>query len=94
MSEAALAMDMEIFATDASGQRKFATTIPRDATWADAIKVLVPKMGLSAKDANGRPLEYQAFSKRESHHLRSTETIGETLRPGDEISVLPDINAG
>ena len=94
MSEAAVAMDLEILASDASGQRKFKTTVARSATCGDVIDVLVKKMGLRAKDSNGRPLDYQAFSKRESRHLRSSETIGESLQAGDEIAVLPDVQAG
>lgn len=94
MTEAAMNVDIDLFATDASGQRKFAISFPRTAKVRDLIGALIPQMGLSAKDTSGRPLDYQAFSKRESCHLHGAETIGDALQAGDEISLLPDIQAG
>lgn len=94
MSEAMATADMRLCASDASGQRKYSISFPRAAKIRDLIKALIPAMGLSAKDSSGRPLSYQAFSKRDSCHLRGTETVGEALLPGDEISLLPDIQAG
>ena len=94
MSGAAINIDIPLFATDASGQRRFAVNFPRTARVRDLIEALIPQMGLSTKDTGGRPLDYQAFSKRDSHHLRGSETIGEALQAGDEISLLPDIQAG
>lgn len=94
MNEAVASMDIDLRASDASGQRKYRISFPRTAKIRDLIKTLIPEMGLSAKDTVGRPVAYQAFSKRNSCHLRGEETIGETLQPGDEISLLPDIQAG
>lgn len=94
MSEAAMNMDLPLYASDASGQRKFAVSFPRTARVRELIDALIPQMGLSSKDTNGRALDYQAFSKRDSCHLRGTETIGEVLQAGDEIALLPDIQAG
>lgn len=86
---------LALVASDASGQRKFSiNNFPRSARVRDLIDTLIPKMGLSAKDTSGRPLNYQAFSKRDSYHLRSSDTVGRTLQDGDEISLLPDIQAG
>ena len=55
---------------------------------------LLPQMGLSANDSEGRPLDYQAFTRDEHFHLRGSDTVGEALQDGEEISVLPDIAAG
>ncbi|MDC1287357.1 hypothetical protein N8198_05680 [Gammaproteobacteria bacterium] len=94
MSEAAI-KSFDLFATDASGQRKFSiNNFPRSAKIRDLIKALVPKMGLNTTDTVGRPLDYQVFSKRESCHLRGSDSVGKTLQDGDEISLLPDIQAG
>ena len=60
----------------------------------DLIKALIPQMGLSSNDSAGRPLDYQAFTKNEGIHLRGFETVGDALKSGDEISLLPDIQAG
>jgi hypothetical protein len=94
MNEAAMT-GLDLFASDASGQRRFSiANFPRTARIRDLIRALIPQMGLSVRDSTGRPLDYQAFSKRESCHLRGSDTVGETLQPGDEISLLPDIQAG
>ena len=85
----------DLYATDASGQRKYSITdFPRSAKICDLIKALIPKMGLNTKDTGGRPLDYQVFSKRESCHLRGSDSVGKALQDGDEISLLPDIQAG
>jgi hypothetical protein len=91
------AMDggLNLFASDASGQRTFSVNnFPRTARVRDLIKALIPRMGLSGKDSSGRPLDYQAFSKRESCHLRGSDTLERVLQDGDEVSLLPDIQAG
>lgn len=94
MSEAAM-KGFDLYASDASGQRKFSiTNFPCTAKIRDLIKMLIPQMGLNANDSSGRPLDYQVFSKRESCHLHASDTIGKALQDGDEISLLPDIQAG
>ena len=94
MSDATTA-GLELFASDATGQRKFSIRdFPRAAKIRDLIKALIPQMGLTTRDSTGRALDYQAFSKREQCHLRATETVGDALQDGDEISLLPDIQAG
>ena len=94
MSEA-VNTGLDLYASDASGQRKFSiSNFPRTAKIRDLIKALIPQMGLSSEDTNGRALNYQGFSKRESCHLRGSDTVGKVLQDGDELSVLPDIQAG
>ncbi len=94
MSEA-VSTGLDLYASDASGQRKFSVSnFPRTAKIRDLIKTLIPQMGLSAKDTNGGALDYQAFSKREHCYLRGSDTVGKVLQDGDELSVLPDIQAG
>jgi hypothetical protein len=94
MSET-VSMGLDLYASDASGQRKFSiTNFPPTAKIRDLIKALLPQMGLSSTDTAGRPLDYQAFSKRKHCHLRGSDTIGKALQNGDEISLLPDIQAG
>jgi hypothetical protein len=85
----------DLIAVDASDQRSFSIrNFSRAATIADLVGTLIPKMGLSTRDSAGRPLNYQAFSKRNGAHLLGHDTVGEALQPGDRISILPDIQAG
>ena len=94
MSEA-MSIGLNLFASDASGQRKFSVSnFPRTARIGDLVKSLIPQMGLSSKDTGGRPLAYQAFSRREHSHLRGSDTVGKVLLDGDEILLMPDIQAG
>jgi hypothetical protein len=94
MSEA-MSASLALYASDATGQRRFSVnSFPTTAKIRDLIKALIPQMGLNSTDTAGRALNYQAFSKREHVHLRSSDTVGEALRDGDEISLLPDIQAG
>ncbi len=86
---------LDLFARDALGQRPFEIrNFSRTAKISDLIKALIPQMGLSSNDSAGRPLDYQAFTKNEGIHLRGFETVGDALKSGDEISLLPDIQAG
>jgi len=95
MSSQAMSNGLDLYARDASGQRRFSVSnFPRTARIRDLVKTLIPQMGLSSNDSAGRPLAYQAFSRREHCHLRGSDTVGQALLDGDEISVLPDIQAG
>lgn len=90
-----VAAGLDLFASDASGQRKFSiNNFPRTARIRDLIKALIPQMGLNTSDTAGRTLNYQAFSRREQCHLRGSDVVGGALQDGDEISLLPDIQAG
>ena len=91
----ATSIGLDLYASDASGQRRFSVSnFPRTARIRDLVKSLIPQMGLSSNDTAGRPLDYQAFSRRENCHLRGSDTVGKALLDGDEISLLPDIQAG
>ena len=95
MSSQPMSNGLDLYARDASGQRRFSVSnFPRTARIRDLVKTLIPQMGLSSNDSAGRPLAYQAFSRRERCHLRGSDTVGKALLDGDEISVLPDIQAG
>ena len=86
---------LDLIAVDASEQRSFSIkNFSATAKVGDLIKALIPTMGLSTTDSAGRPLNYQAFSKRDGAHLLADDEVGEALRSGDRISVLPDIQAG
>ena len=94
MSQATSA-GLALYASDATGQRRFTiNNFPRTAKVHDLVEALIPQMGLNSRDTAGRPLNYQAFSKREQYHLRATDTVGDMLRDGDEVALLPDIQAG
>ncbi len=95
MSSEAMSLGLDLYASDASGQRKFSVSnFPRTARIHDLVESLIPQMGLSSNDSAGRPLAYQAFSRREHCHLRGSDTVGKALLDGDEVAILPDIQAG
>ncbi len=95
MSSEAMSNGLDLYARDASGQRRFSVSnFPRTARIRDLVKTLIPQMGLSSNDSAGRPLAYQAFSRREHCHLRGSDTVGKALLDGDEVAILPDIQAG
>jgi len=95
MSSEAMSIGLDLYAFDASGQRKFSVSkFSPTARIRDLVRTLIPQMGLSTNDTAGRPLDYQAFSRREHSHLRGSDTVGKVLLDGDEISLLPDIMAG
>jgi len=86
---------ISLTASDAAGQRRFAiNNIPQEAKVRDLIAALQSQMRLSASDSSGRPVDYQAFNKTDGSHLRGDDTVGAVLREGDEVSLLPDIQAG
>jgi hypothetical protein len=90
-----MSLGLDLYASDASGQRRFSVSnFPRTARIHDLVESLIPQMGLSSNDSAGRPLAYQAFSRREHCHLRGSDTVGEALLDGDEVAILPDIQAG
>ena len=60
----------------------------------ELIRGLVPRMGLPTADASGAAQAFHAFLERDGRHLRSSETVGEALRDGDEIVLHPDVQAG
>ena len=94
MSEAMTA-SIDLFASDASGQRRYAMSdVAPTTSIRDLIGALIPRMGLSWNDSEGRAMDYQAFAKRDGSLLRSEELVGRSLKDGDEISLLPDIQAG
>lgn len=93
--EAVARTGLDLEAVDASGQRKFKVSdFPRTARVSDLIETLIPQMGLNNNDSSGRPLDYQAFSRRTSAHLRAADRVGDVLEQGDSISLLPDVQAG
>lgn len=91
----AMTTGVDLTLYDASGQRKFSLNgFPKSATIQELIRAACARMGLSLSDNGGRSVEYQAFNKTDGYHLRGTETVGETLTTGDEVTLLPDIQAG
>lgn len=92
---AAVAMKFNLTARDTTGQRRFSVQdLHEDTTVQELIQGLVPRMGLPAQDSVGAPQSFHAFLERDGRHLRPSETVGKSLREGDEIILHPDVQAG
>jgi hypothetical protein len=80
---------------DVSGQnRKRVSGIPTDAQVSEVVKRLLADMHLPDADAEGRPVTYTARLEREARHLGGNERIGDVVEPGDNLRLLPSIEAG
>ena len=87
---------ISLVASDVTGQKMVNLAgVSRDSseTIGEFVRRLVPKMGLSENDVEGRPLTYQARLEREGRHLHASETIG-VLQDEDKIVLQPVIMAG
>jgi len=86
---------ISVFATDVSGQKKVRVgDVSRSATVGELVRGLLARMGLVTTDTKGAPLNYRARLKRDGRHLHGAEIVGDALRPDDEITLQPRINAG
>jgi hypothetical protein len=97
MSTATAMIDdaIELTATDLSGQRRVRLrNVAGRATVGELVGSLVARLGLVREDAQGRPLTYRARLEREGRGLHGSETVGESLKPNDRISLYPHIQAG
>jgi len=91
----AMAVSLGLRVSDVSGQKTVkASSIPLSATIGEVVDGLLAKMGLARIDAQGRPLNYYARLEREGRHLNGSETVGESLQEGDELTLTPNIDAG
>ena len=90
-----LAPEIELEATDVSGQKVFAiSNAPTDHTVGELIHELIGKMRLPRTDGGGAPLTYYARLESEGRILNSSELIGDCLQPKARISLQPNIDAG
>jgi hypothetical protein len=53
-----------------------------------------PSLGTSPNSKSLPRRHIEAVLDRRSHHLQSSETVGEVLRDQDEIVLHPDVQAG
>ena len=86
---------LTLHASDATGQKAVdVVDVPPDATVGEMINGLLPRLDLPQTNLEGAPLSYQARLEREGRHLHQSERVGDALKPGDEISLHPNIDAG
>jgi hypothetical protein len=91
----AAAMTLGLRVNDVSGQKTVkASAVPISSTIGELVDGLLAKMGLARIDAQGRPLQYYARLEREGRHLNGSETVGDALQEGDELTLTPNIDAG
>ena len=68
MEQAATFDELQIRASDVTGQRSKSARAPREATIRELVQSLVGEMGLKSKDAAGNPHAYRARLEREGRH--------------------------
>ena len=71
-----------------------AAGISPTVTVGELVEGLIPKMGLSTHDPQGRPVAYQVLLERSGRHLHASEIAGDVLEPDDHIILQPNIMAG
>ena len=95
MNKNAAAINMNVVAQDATGQRQVTLRqVPADATVRELVQRLLTRMGLVRDDVTGRPLQYQARLEREGRHLGDTELVADALQTDDKLVLQPRIEAG
>jgi hypothetical protein len=86
---------LTIEATDVTQQKHIRVSdLSEEATVGELVDGLIRSLNMPALDAEARPLSYHARLEREGRQLHASETVGEALRPGDLLTVLPNIEAG
>jgi hypothetical protein len=86
---------LTIRASDTTGQRMAnLKSVPPDYSVGELIDVLIKRMELPRNDSGGSPVSYQARHEREGRNLLSSEMIGEVLENEDEITLVPNVDAG
>ena len=86
--------ELQIRASDVTGQRSMPARAPRQGTIHELVQRLIGEMGLKSKDADGNPYAYRARLEREGRHLNASEVIGEVLRTDDHLVLQPNVDAG
>ena len=89
---AQFAIDLEV--SDVSAQKKLKARVPPDSSIGELIQESLGRMHLPPKDADGQPLTYQARLAREGRQLHGSERVGDVLKPGDQVTLQPNIDAG
>jgi len=85
---------VDIKVMDATGQLTRNASVPSDATVERVVEELVPELDLPVYDLEGRPLAYHMRSERTGQKLDGNLVIGDVVKPGEAIRLLPEITAG
>jgi hypothetical protein len=81
--------------SDVSGQKQFdVSNAPADGNVGELIQEMLGRMNLPKNDSAGQPLNYHARLEREGRHLHASERIGDSIAPGDRLTLQPNIDAG
>ena len=86
------AIDVEM--SDVSAQKKLKARVPPDSSISELIQKSLGRLHLPPNDADGQPLSYQARLAREGRQLHGSERVGDALKPGDKVTLQPNIDAG
>ena len=91
----ATVMEVGLQVADVSGQKTMrVNAVPSHATVGELIEGLRPQMRLPETDAKGRPVVYNARLEREGRRLHGSERLADAVEYGDQIVLLPNVDAG
>jgi hypothetical protein len=88
-------MGFEVHVRDVSGQKAVdvGNILPNDSV-GQMIDQLLVTMSLPPNDPVGRPYSYHMRLEREGRHLNRAERLGDVLQQGDEMVLVPNVDAG
>jgi hypothetical protein len=86
--------ELNVRASDVTGQRSEPVRAPRESTVGDWVDGLVSRLGLRRTDSAGNPYVYRPRLEREGRHLNAGEIVGEVLQEDDHVVLHPNVNAG
>jgi hypothetical protein len=86
---------LDLMVSDVSNQKSARVRgVPRDATVGEVIRRSLDRLRLAQHDTQGRSLTWQARLDREARRLHASDLVSEVLRPGDLLTLEPNIDAG
>lgn len=87
--------EIELEISDVSGQKVLSVAnVPTANTVSELIREVLGHLHLPKNDSGGAPLTYQARLEREGRHLHASETVGDSLKSGDRLTIQPNVDAG
>jgi hypothetical protein len=86
---------LELTVSDVTRQKvRTLEDVSTRATAAELVEAFISDLNMPRNDPAGRSLTYRALHRREARHLHPTEQLGDSVQPGDWITIQPNVDAG
>ena len=91
-----LTMDtVDIKVSDVTQQKKARVReLSRQATIGELVRALLGRLGLVTVDAVGNAIQYRARLDGDGRNLNAGELVGDVLKSGASLTLVPKIHAG